>query len=555
MHKIDNTRTNPSHLSNTTMDALPDEILQQILSYTQLDALIALNQTCTRFRAFLKASDASFIRDKVLDRVPWMVPNYEMETWIICGRLIVERERSLNEEREDWMFLDGSRESYRKLTELTKNNNTDIKYVSVKNINHGGLPESFEPLFGSQSFWQRNGDIQGRYMSIDRCYLDASTFDWVRKVPYTEEKPDSWYGYACGGSRYESLICVCPLSKLKVTEANSKFFVLVQETKHWLVIKAEQKVHLIDKRLATKDNELVFEMGKGAIVWEYEEDDRPITGEFHRESSEYLVQFLPDDLRGAFVLKFNIPTRTTGLHYLDLSSKELRLLATFPGRSSDYNWRPHYSRSRTPRDFVVTYEGTLWLHYREKELIPLWVDFGYSEVDSEGASVSRDTSTSREVKPFPAGSRYDFDTLRVRSSKSPILKTGFRDYRLYKSADSRFVTNPAALGRIVCDLATQITYIVRDEHNTLYPGAMFIDLDPELGNPVFYTFTDEFLAALETTWMDPEHVWSDVDSEEEDDEPVEYSKERIMQCARTEMYRNDYLYHSEDEEIDDQEEW
>lgn len=164
----------------------------------------------------------------------------------------------------------------------------------------------------------------------------------------------------------------------------------------------------------------------------------------------------------------------------------------------------------------------LWLHYREKELIPLWVD------------LSRDNCT--------AASHEDTDTVRVRASKAPVRGKKYRGYRLYKSWDSRYVIHPGAMGRIVCDLATQTTYIVRDEPRTGYvAGATFVALDPEEGLQ-FYTFTDHFLSILETQWMDPEEA-EDLD---ENDEPIPYSGQKVLDDIRWTMNKDPYGYYDFD---------
>lgn len=485
------------------MEALSDEILQRIFSHAQLYTLIALSQTYTRFRALLQTLDASITRDKVLEHVPWMTPVDEEGSWLQCGQLALARQKSLDTKPKEWTFLDNSDASFYKIrTQLTAK--TDVRYVAVKNVNHTGLPDSFDPLFDEehQRFSQRNGIVQGKYMGINGGYLDATNFDWHRQKPDGYfEMPESWYGYACNAGR-KYPICHCPFSGMKVSEANSKFFVLEQETKHWLVIKAEQKVQIVDKRLA-KDNTLVFEMGKATVVLEH-----PGFESHGGDSGGYVIQFLPDDLRGCFVLEFDLPTKTTKLHYLDLFSntKEMRLLATFPGRRSDYDWSPQENTEWTPRDFVVTYKGMLWLHYREKELIPLWVD------------LSRDNCT--------AASHQDTDTVRVRATKAPVCKKGQRGYRLYKAWNSRYVTHPGAMGRIVCDLATQTTYIVRDETRANVTGATFVALDPEEG-PQFYTFTDHLLAVLGEMWMDP-----DVEEELDENKPIPYSGQKVLDDIR-----------------------
>lgn len=286
---------------------------------------------------------------------------------------------------------------------------------------------------------------------------------------------------------------ICPLSKIIVRETEGKNFYTERETQHWVIVVCEKRVHLLDKRLA-KGGELVFESGKAHIVL----------------PEGCLFQFLPDETKGCFVLEFSDQSRKTMLHYLDLATKDRRLLATFPGVSSDYDYDPPRYVPVQPRDFVVAYEGTLWLHYREKELIPLWMDL--SGKDS-------------------AGSRDDFKTLRVRASKARVFKPRWRTYLLYQSSsDSRWIAHPEACGRIVCDFQTHKTYIVRDPGWMGYTGACFVALDKTTNTPQFYSYTHYYLSVLEHIWDDPGKEDSMMTFDEDD--PIPYSKELVLELVQ-----------------------
>lgn len=497
------------------MKDIGDEIWQRVLSYSSLDTLIALEQTSRRFKTLVDALDASIVRDRVQERVPWMELTSEMSSWITCGRVILAKRRSQIDEPEKWTFLNAET-TKKAMTRLTRN--TDISYDPVINVSRDTLPESFKPLFETQKFWQPNGSLRGKYMTIHRCVLDAVTFDWFHEMPVKDEELKSWYnavhsnkdGYADS-----------PLSKIRVTCKTSMRFMLVQETERWLLIKEgepskEASYYIVDKR-SIKGKEIEVEVSSATFAIK------------EQSLNEYLFQFLPNQ-KGAFVLQSC--RRQTKLHYLDLESNlDLQLLGTFPVSDEDYWYSPsrvsytQQSKLTTPRDFIVPYGGTLWLNYHERELIPLWADLS---VEGEHCGVRQD----------------DMITLRLRPTKSNEIVGGFRTYRLYRSGgDGRFVTHYLACARIVCDLQTGTTHIVKDRGWKKCMGASFIGVDETSGLPQFYTFTQQRLAFINWSWHGApdtnEHFFGWDDDDVSDTEP--YSKEHVMELVKA---------YEDDDEID-----
>lgn len=481
------------------MNDTNDEIWTLILSRASLDTLIALEQTNKRLRALVNAVDASIVRDRVLERVPWMQLSSRFSSWITCARVIVARRRSQLSQPKKWTFLtaDTSNKTMKKITE-----NTNICYDHVTDVSGDSLPESFQPLFPNDVFWQPNGTLRDKYMTINESVLDAVTFDYFKEMPVgeeTKETAETWSGFkkSSGG------VLECPISKLRLIGQSD--FLLVQETEKWLVLRTEEKgkvqgknsIHyILDKRKA--------EGGRLDV-----DAQNAMFSIVEQSLHQYLFQFLPDE-KSVFVFQFFDGDKKTQLNYLTLEKEsELRLLGTLPTSRNDFWLSPlstHdvYPKLTTPRDLIVLYEGTLWLNYHERWLVPIWCDV-----------------ESRDIAVLP-----NTPTLKLRSTTSITVKEGLRTFRLYRS--DRFVTHFLACGRIVCDLQTGKTHIVRDRGWKGYMGASFIGVENEL--PKFFTFSQKWLAHLEWTWhCHPEDPDFFGEEDEDDEEDTRSFKEKLME--------------------------
>lgn len=344
-------------------------------------------------------------------------------------------------------------------------------------------------------------------MSVHENALDGVTLDWNREMPIIDPEPKSWYNFL--HSNKENAV-ECPLSKIRLT--GKSHFMLVQETERWLLVQEEENqlatFYIFDKQTA-KDGAFRIETETAAFVLK------------EQSRHEYLFQFLPNQ-KGVFVLQSFDEKKQVKLHFWDLDNSknsDLHQLCSFPGSLVDYWYSPHVllqsyqSELTTPRDFVVPYEGTLWLNYHERELIPSWTD-----LSAKGVSGVR---------------QEDMKTLRLRPAESKEIDEGLRTFRLYRSDNGRFVAHFLSQARIVCDLLTGKTHIVEDRGWKNCVGASFVGENGENGLPKFYTFSQRWLAALEWSWGEgPEEFLGYEDEEDEEDEEQPDIKERILELVK-----------------------
>lgn len=437
-----------------------------------------------------------------------MEKSSDMTSWITCARVAVAKRRSQLTEPEKWTFVDDKMtpNSWEKIVRTP----ADFQYLSVKYLDFGTLPESFEPLFETQTFWQPNGYIKGKYMSVQRDIIDATNFNWFEEMPLKTPKADCWHNYVEAGEdgRLRSPV-VQGLIYL-----GAKGYALVQETPRWLLFMKESE----DKSL------LVFrfreKLVSGGLV-KQSDNIFELTLSQSPPVNKCLVQFLPNQ-QGAFLLQqshYQVEDARSDLFYIDLShlteDTGPKLVATFPAGITNYrmNSSVRFLRRRhidltTPRDFLLFYEGTLWLNYRECGLIPLWIDLsgdlcGYI----------------KNLKPLQLLPR----------QYEPNIQFG-DTYRLYHSADKRWVTHVDSYARIVCDLKTGKTYIVRDRGWRMRVGATFVGLDDTKETPQFYGYTQRFLANLNHLWETPTERGSVFIAVETDDEDEPYSMDYLFQC-------------------------
>lgn len=468
------------------MKELPDEIWTRILSELWLLPLVALSLTSERFQSLVNAVDSTIVRDAVLERVPWMEPFHVYSTWLQCGVIVLARASSQSKEPDLWTFLDAST-SKKTMKRLAANDS--VEYLPVIDVSGSTLPATFKPMFETQVFWQPNKMLRGKYMTVNGCTLDATNMEWFREMPVKDPEPKSWYGVI---KSTEGAV-VCPLSKIRVTSSNSEFR-LIQETERWLLIERESESCILDKQRA-RENTITTGIESAAVVLP------------KQMPNQLLFQFFPNQ-KAAFVLIFTVNSKQAMLNFLDLENRRMKQLAVFPATFEDYWYNPVFADSgvlteaTTPRDFVVPYGGTLWLNHHERELIPLWADL------TEGLGGVQEMGMS---------------TLRLRPAESRDVDEGSRTCRLYHSADGRFVTHYYGLGRIVCDLATGITYIVKDRGWKMGAGASFIGTD-ETDHPKFYTFTLRWLTILKWIWVEPPDC-----PDSYFDEKTPYNKQNLLE--------------------------
>ncbi|KAG5358605.1 hypothetical protein CJU89_5228 [Yarrowia sp. B02] len=392
--------------------------------------------------------------------------------------------------------------------------NTKIVYEPVNDVSGKTLPETFTPLFETDQFFQTLGELRGKYIKVSNWFLDAVNFTWFDKMP-VEDPKDSWqiYDYSLVALENEMK---CPLSDITVT--STEMFQIVQENDRWLLVRRHigGGRYFVEKKLAV-DGKLVFEHEKAFYL----------PGSGSQSIFEPYVQLLPNS-QGAFMLEF--PERGQAqFGYLDLEKRAgLVVLANFPAQSVDYFFWGYNRKVTRGRDFVIPYKGTLWLNYQERVLIPLWAD------------LSGDPT---------CGVPDNRKSVIIRSSKSPNSLSGNSSYRLIRSVNKRWVSYVWSRGRIVCDLDTSTTYIVRDRGWKMYPGASFVELSEDGNTPIFYTMNVYFLRRLRDRRDNWEFESADPDPEFAD----VFGKPLTLELLGNLSWKAEFCNDIMDEEIKEQE--
>lgn len=69
--------------------------------------MLALSQASHSLRSYATCEDDTLVKDKVLERVPWMVTDEDAElvSWLDCARLTVARRASRLNHPEQWQTM------------------------------------------------------------------------------------------------------------------------------------------------------------------------------------------------------------------------------------------------------------------------------------------------------------------------------------------------------------------------------------------------------------------------------------------------------------------
>ncbi|KAG5368805.1 hypothetical protein CKK34_2447 [Yarrowia sp. E02] len=434
-----------------------------ILQQSPLDTLVALAQTCRDWRFVLERYSGSVVREKVLERVPWMTlaPEVGMTSWMDCARLIVARKRSYLEQPDDWwQYNDTQRGMNPNLQQLVRN--TDIEYLSAERIEGRVLPADFEPLIDSELT-----HVQDKFFLSPRGkVLDMTTIKLVQEPIERRRKKYSRF-YAMPVSKQDGIWTLKGSNSSLVIESKTEFH--LEQERNWLVLTAleARKTYIVTDP----------EPFKHSDVFVFDPQDSSSCLHVPHYSSSYILALVPG-AQGVVAIE-NVGANQVIVQYLDLASS---------GSQSTYSWW-----FETPNRETVTtvnfYAGMMFLNVNCSVLVPLWVD-----LDPE-------SDTSHRF----LGNKYMWKSVLYRHG--PHIHFTYMDQRfdMIRSGDRRWATGRS--GRQVGDLWTFKSFVVKDRTDGCAPCTHDHHIAPTLfvgkgkgaeTKPCFYTVTKWVMETLDS---------------------------------------------------------
>ncbi|QNP95077.1 YALIA101S10e03774g1_1 [Yarrowia lipolytica] len=489
---------------------VPAEIQQMFLQDLCLASLVALHDACREFRTLLASLDGSVIREKVTERVPWMEigqPGTGLSSWMDCARLIVARRQSMISCPQKW--LDTVR--YGGLLGRIVQN-IDLVYIEPIELNNKGpgqeydtLPSSYKPVF-STTIPTPCGGLTGKYMEVqsdeheddeepETRYIDLTTCEYHHVHPHPRPKPATLTKTVLSKiTASGESVAIIPNSDVRVVDRNGLLFFVLQETSKWVVVRQSGGVEgevSSTKFVIDKDRTVVQQDGQKYLYFDshtHENCSRVSS------PSRYTVLHVLPDSQGAIVLEY-LEDEGLWIFYDNLSSdQDKTLLVSLPLQNDDIfeTLGNEMSLQGTRRQLIVTYGGMLYFQWRQRYLIPLWIDF----VDEPGLLNSSQHTLG--------GLRTDMKTLLLAAKEKPVA---FGDGPLewyaegvVQSENQRWAVQKTTAGRTIVDLSRQKTYIVRTgnrtDKNARWEDFVIVGLDEAQQLPVFY------LCHLDTNWPD-----------------------------------------------------
>lgn len=489
---------------------LPTEILLKILDLLELSDLIAYSDTCKTFRADLQSIDTPYVRNRVQKRVPWMEieqAGSNIRSWKDAARLVLSRAESMMRPKNDkWAVFTHNDFSHHRSYHQTE-------YLEPVDLN-GPLPADFEPLFHMSQFklpCPVKSHVEGHLLHFNKRQFNLQTFvssaapaeepqepkpkkrrvgrPLLKPPPQPKEPP------------FEQIF-TCP-SGLKVSTGhdNSTIRCLGEnERVVWLWelrpdprsrkqrLNPLRMQYLVDKPTCCRSPDgttLLFDRNhESAMLVPHEPDfdNVLLTGNagligFTREhsgSSDALIMYYDPDPRNRFV----------------------RQIASV-------------THSQTQDLQVLTHSGVLYIH-KGDVLTPLWADLEFHPVGHRiseplfaklGFEDLRSDDYVQQNGPMKvtkvaSGVRPEMKAMNLVQRRVEEPGGGrLRQLKLHVSSDGRFVASHLSGGRIVADISSGTTYIVKDEgdeernQNFIFVGRKKGDDD---NKPVFYRWKRSF---------------------------------------------------------------
>lgn len=487
---------------------LPTEILLKILDLLELRDLIAYSDTCKTFRADLLSIDTPYVRNRVQRRVPWMdvgQAGSKIVSWKDAARLVLSRAESMMRPKNDhWTVFGHADFSHHRPYHQTE-------YLDPVDLN-GPLPDDFEPLFPSSQLKLPcgvNSHVEGLLLHLNKRPFNLKTF--VSSAAPAEEPQEPKPKKRKVGRPllkppaqpveppFETMFA-CP-SGLKVSTGheNSTIRCLGEnERVVWLWelrpdprsrkqrLNPLRMQYLVDKPSCSRTPDgttLLFDRNhESALLVPHDGDfdnvllsgNAGLIG-FTREhsgSSDVLIVYYDPDPRNRFV----------------------RLIASVVnGQTQDLE--------------VLAHAGLLYI-YKGDVLTPLWADLEFHPVGNRiseplfaklGFEDLRSDGYVQENGPMKvtkvaSGCRPEMKAMNLvqRHVEEPGGGRS-RQLKLHLSSDGRFVASHLSGGRIVADISTATTYIVKDEGDEEgHQNFIFAGRTGDDEKPVFYRWKRSF---------------------------------------------------------------
>lgn len=495
--------------SNVEMSIVntPNEVLGLILrdDSTSLESIVALSQTCPLLRNVLEGLDGTIVKQKVLDRIPWMEigqPGTHLDTWMTAARRIVGRKRSFVSENHKWI---DSTEYYDMLGRIS--HNTDINYIESIEIDGKmqpqgrNLPTDFNPLFVTEMPTPCGG-LTGKFMEEiegdGTRFIDLTTLVYSRAHPHPPPTASTWTGNLSASFNMANgeRAARTPMSGICTINKSGHRYNLLQETGRWILVEIQddyedpdaQEIRFRNTKYLLDKKNIVLEDGETRLYFDTDSGDN---ARVYPDAQLTFVHLLPGSI-GAIVFQDN--GEMVLVYYDDIVGDKGRVLLTFLDfqgqefaerlRSTQYGQEGLRERG-TRRQLVVTYGGMLYLHIRESFLVPLWV-----ELDDKACHPHDDRFSEFEAfahtssKVVIGGLRADMKTLLLAPEREMLSLQ--QTYGIIRSENGRWAMQTLSCGRIVADLATQKTFIIRPQAKWPNPGFVFVGLDVLKQRPVFY---------------------------------------------------------------------
>lgn len=466
---------------------LPNELSFLLLQHCDLESCLALGECSQRIYSHLLSLDSGLVRQKVLERVPWMELDPEddrFDTWLKCARVIRARNRAIDKQGSKWT-------SGADLNSILEKCKPQEVFVDPQNVD-GALPDTFEPVFDDyincdfedyHYYWLKGADIV--FPGENSHYSHWNVKDLNLSVNHSKEH---W-------QRVHDLF-----------DQNPVTFGLYK--KYHVRVMNETVAHLRSFDGISSTDHLAYKPDSGS-----NNDDGCFESSIKLPSignvAVSFVHLLPNNSSLALVgvhsrlLQGGRPAedKETFIYLIDSNSPlKVTLVTRIPSLPIDWNdlFMPITQQSRLAeigrkRDFDVTfYHGLLYI-YCQGRLVPLWVDCGSEEPDND--------------TPFASDNSYlgKFPQYRVKTwfdaSKSVICTVpGYmpnpRDNsRLIRKG--RYVTVSGTGARLIGDLKTGTSYIARDRHR----GDSFLFAGLAEDGVVFYRWsrqtTENIFAVLQ----------------------------------------------------------
>lgn len=473
---------------------LPTELQKLLLCNTSLESIVALNQSCSFYREFFRETDDSVVRQKVQERIPWMElgqPGTGLATWLDAARLIVSRCKSFLEKPEKWLDSD----EYALHQEAIKRN-TNITYVDSVKIED--LPTSFKPMF-TDTIYTPVGGLSGKYMDelesltewgdgVIRT-VDVTTRKPVKNLP-EPPKPTRWSGQidSMDDDYDDESSVIMPISGVLLVNDKGGTLRALQENERWYLVELpeEGELYLLDKQLVEYEEE----KSNSRTRHNFDVDEQEFV-KCYLDSEYTFVHLLPGST-GVIVFEFGEQNELE-VYFDDVGGNRGRILLTeltgnleeyeeFFDESRNHGYDNDQGTRGTPRQLVVTYGGMLYLHLRTHVLIPLWVDFA-DVCEFPKRSLCYENASTVAV----GGLRQDFKTLLLTPEprEMPVEQT----YGIVRSPVGQWAMGTASCGRIVVNLSTQKSYVIRAAEEPKGEPFVFVGLNEAGDRPVFYRCT------------------------------------------------------------------